>query len=270
MASKVRARQNDKILRPVLPNAGLRVAYQKKIDRLIDEMHASVTYWLTAAFRANEPLIAQDESPATALRAAIRRLTKRWLARFDDAAPELAKYFATAVSERSDATLRKILKDGGFSVEFKMTAAQRDVLNATIGENVSLIKSIPQRYLSQVEQSVMRSVQAGRDLGALSKELREHFGVTKRRAALLSLDQNNKATAALTRARQIETGITEAVWVHSGGGKHPRESHVKAGRDKQRYDVREGWLDPEVGKRIFPGELISCRCVCRSVVRGFS
>lgn len=233
-------------------------------------MHASVLYWLTAGYRANEPEIAQDESPAAAMRRRMRRLARRWLKNFDEAADDLARYFATSVAERSDATLKSILKKGGFTVEFKMTAAQNDVLQATIGQQVGLIKSIPERYLSNVEGLVMRSVQTGRDLGQLTKDLQEQHGVTRRRAAFIARDQNNKATAALTRARQVELGITEAVWVHSGGGKEPRASHAKAGREQVRYDIRQGWFDPQEGRHVLPGELINCRCVSRAVVPGFN
>ena len=77
------------------------------------------------------------------------------------------------------------------------------------------------------------------------------------------------ATASMTRARQTELGITEAIWMHSGGGKHPRPSHLAAGKSKTKYDVKVGWYDPDVGKNIFPGELPNCRCVSRAVVKGF-
>jgi len=262
--------RNEKLLRPVHPNAGLQAAYRRKLTALIDEMARSVECWLSAAYRANEPEIAQDESPAPALRAAMRRLARRWFRRFDVAAKELADYFATAVSDRSDAALKAILKKGGISVEFKMTKAQNDVLQATIGEQVGLIKSIPAQYLTSVEGLVMRSVQTGRDLGELTKALQKQHGVTKRRAAFIARDQNNKATASLTRARQVELGITEAIWVHSAGGKTPRPTHVKAGREQARYDVRKGWFDPHEQRHILPGELINCRCVARPVVKGFS
>jgi uncharacterized protein with gpF-like domain len=233
-------------------------------------MAASVDYWLRSTYRNNEPRIAQDELPASALKAAIRKLTARWQRRFNEAAPKLADYYATAIEKRSSAALRGILKEAGFTVEFKMTPATQDIFRATVQSNVELIKSIPAQYLTQVQGSVMRSVQTGRDLGALSKDLQEHFGVTKRRAAFIARSQNNMATASMTRARQAELGITEAIWMHSGGGKHPRPTHLAAGKSKTKYDVKVGWYDPDVGKNIFPGELPNCRCVSRAVVKGFS
>ena len=52
----------QKLLAPVHPNAGLEVAYQKKIDALIDAMHKSVNWWVMAAYRANLPEMAMDAS----------------------------------------------------------------------------------------------------------------------------------------------------------------------------------------------------------------
>ncbi|MGO4337857.1 phage minor head protein [Labrys sp. KB_33_2] len=260
----------EKVLRPVHPNAGIEAEYQRRLNRLIGEMHRSVLYWLSSAYRANQPRIAADETPADALRRAMREMASRWLKRFDEASSKLAEWFGQSVQNQSSAALKKILKDGGISVEFKMTPAMRDVLDATVNQNVSLIKSIPQQYLGQVEGSVMRSVQTGRDLATLSKELEARFGVTKRRAAFIARSQNNLATTAMSRARQLELGLDEAVWVHSGGGKTQRRSHVKASQARTRFSVAEGWLDPDVGEHIWPGQLPNCRCVSRAVVKGFS
>lgn len=268
-----------KPLAPVRPNVGLELAYQKKLDALIEDMHRSLIYWLRAAYRANEPELAQDApdaggfesqirqmSPARALQAAMRRLARRWQLKFNTAADELARYFAESATQRSDAALRSILRRNGLTVRFRMTRAANDVLQATIGQNVSLIRSIGQQHLGAVEGIVMRSVQAGRDLGYLSKELEHQFGVTKRRAAFIARSQNNLATAAIQRVRQTELGIAEAVWMHSGGGRTQRASHVKAGRDKVRYDVKTGWFDPHEQRHIWPGELPNCRCVARAVL----
>ncbi|MGE8129019.1 phage minor head protein [Methylobacterium sp. NPDC080182] len=230
-------------------------------------MDRSVGYWLKAAYRKNAPEMAQDELPAETLRRAIRALTRRWQAKFNDLAGDLAAYFAQSVSQRSDAALKAALKKGGFTVEWTMTRAQRDVVNSVVHENVSLIKSIAQQHLSKVEGIVMRSVATGRDLGQLTKDLQEQFGVTKRRAQFIAQSQNQMATAALTRARQLEIGVTEAVWVHSSGGKKPRRSHVT--NNGKTYDVNKGWYDPDEKVWTFPGVLPRCRCVSKAVIPGF-
>lgn len=215
-------------------------------------------------------IMAMDATPAAELQRAIDEMTTRWTRRFGEAAPRLARYFATSARNRSDRTLMSILKKGGFTVRFKMTPVMQDVLDATIEENVGLIRSIPQKYLGEVQGMVMRSVQSGRDVGALARELRKTYGVSKRRAALIARDQNNKATAVVTRARYQEIGIEEAIWQHSHGGKEPRRTHLA--NSGKRYKVSQGWFDPDpkVRRRIWPGELINCRCVPRPVVKGFS
>lgn len=256
MAARALRRRDEVVLHAVRPNVGVEAMYRRRLRKLIDEMHASIAYWIEAAYKANEPAMAADEAPYAALRAALRKLRARWQRNFNQAAEDLARYFAKDVADRSDAALRSILRRGGFSVKFTMTPAARDIIGATVAENVSLIKSIPQQYLKDVEGAVMRSVQTGRDLGSLTKELQRSYGVTYRRAALIARDQNNKATSAMQAARQKELGITEAIWQHSHAGKVPRPSHVKM--DGRRYDVAKGMWDPDEGKFIWPGELINC------------
>ena len=250
------------------PNAGVEAAYRRALQASVRKMHESVLYWLRAAYRANEPEMAMDATPAVQLQRAIRKLTRRWSKKFDDLAEDLAKHFAKASSKRTDAQLRAILKRGGITVEFRMTPAQRDVFQATVKQNVSLIRSLPSQYLAQVEGMVMRSVQTGRDLATLTRDIEKQYGVTRRRAALIARDQNNKATSALTRVRQIDLGITEGIWVHSHAGEVPRPTHVKM--DGKKYNLAEGMWDADEHAWIHPGELINCRCVSRPVIPGLS
>lgn len=259
---------DERTLPPVRPSLGMAAAYRRKLDALIAEMQASLVYWLSAKYKANQPeIMALDASPAMELRRYIRKLSRRWQRNFDKAAPELADYFAQSTQDRTDAQLQRILRNGGFSVRFKMSAAQNDAYQAVIGENVGLIKSIAQQHLSAVEGAVMRSVQKGGDLGTLTDTLQQQYGVTRRRAAFIARDQNNKATAVMQRVRQKEIGIKQARWLHSAGGKEPRPTHVAM--SGKLYDIDKGMWDEDVKKWIFPGELPNCRCVSNGVVPGF-
>lgn len=207
-----------------------------------------------------------DLLPADELQALMSDVGEYWLARFDEAAPRLARFFAKGSAMRTDAQLRTILRDGGFSVKLQMTPEVLDVVRAAVHENVSLIKSIPQQYLKNVEGAVMRSVQTGRDLHTLTNHLQKQYGVTRRRAAFIARDQNNKATAVIQNARQRQIGITQAVWIHSHGGKTPRRTHLA--NDGKTFDVAKGWYDPDVGEYILPGQLPNCRCVMKSIIPG--
>lgn len=257
-------------LRPVRPAASLRIAYERRLLALVDEMNASVIYWLKARYRQAEPemtIYAADASPARAMQSAINRLRKRWLGRFDELADDLGGYFAKSVRDRCDKSMMDDFRKAGFTVRFKMSRAMNDAFQAVRAENVGLIKSIAQQHLASVETAVMQSVSAGRDLGTLTKVLQERHGVTRRRAALIARHQNNLATATMTRARHLELGITKAKWLHSAGGRTPRKEHIDF--TGQIYDIATGHDFGNGEGRVLPGTLINCRCVSVPIVPGF-
>ncbi|AET91677.1 putative phage head morphogenesis protein [Burkholderia sp. YI23] len=232
----------------------MEAAYRRRLTRLVDLMHTSLLYWLRACWRANEPELAQDASPARVLRRKIARLSRRWQRRFDNLAPALAQGFADSAMGRADGAFQSSLKRAGFAVDFRLTREANDAPQATIGANVGLIRSIAAEHLADVEGIVMRSVQPGQALGDL----------TIQRAAFIARDQNSKATVTVVCVRQEGLGITEAIWLHSHGGKHSRASHLAA--DDKRYKISEGLcLD---GVWTWPGREPNCRCVSRSVVPG--
>lgn len=266
----IRDKAGKKItLKPIHANAGIRAEYDRRLIALIREMAKSYAWFLRAQYRETPPRMAQDRTPAEELQTALRKLARRWKKNFDEAAPKLAKWFARTNLSRSDSALQKILRDAGFTVKFQVTPAMRDVMDATIAENVALIKSIPEEFHSKVEGMVMRSVTEGRNLSTLTKQLQARYGITYRRAKFISLDQNNKATAMLRRAREREVGIEEGTWLHSGGGREPRPTHVA--NSGKRFSLKDGWPDPALkGKRIWPGTEPNCRCTWRAVVKGFS
>lgn len=268
----------DILIRPVRPNAGIESAYNQALQKWVEALHRSLVWWISAQWHANTPELAQDAgmesfrdgSPANALRRAMHRMSRRWLKNFDKAAPELAKYFADKAMGSADRQLEDILQKAGFTVKFKLTAAANDAYQAVIAENVGLIKSIASQHLTEVEGLVMRSVQRGRDLGSLTEELAQRYDITKRRAAFIARDQNNKATSVINMTRQRQLGITQARWKHSHAGKKPRQSHVEAGRADggkgKIYDVDKGCLID--GVLIWPGQLPNCRCTSQSVIPG--
>ena len=252
-------------------NVGVQMAYQRKLQRLIAQMAASVQWWLKATYRAHPPLhtdhMAQDAPSAMlALRATLDRLTRHWQGRFDELAPEIARIFATTSTATAQRAMMDAFKRAGFTVSFKPTARAMEGLRAVIGENVSLIRSIPEQYLKDVEGQVWRSVAAGGDLQALTNGLTSKYGIAQRRAETIARDQNNKATAVVENIRRQELGIKQAIWQHSGAGKEPRPEHVKAGRDKLVFDLDKGaYLE---GKWVLPGQEINCRCTSRSIIPG--
>ncbi|MVW80186.1 phage head morphogenesis protein [Bordetella sp. 02P26C-1] len=228
-------------------------------------MHRAVLRSVRAIYEALPPELAQDESPAMALANEMRRLARKWLGRFEEEGPKQARRFAREAQRSTDASMAARLRDQGFSVQFKVTAEMNDAYQAVVAENVGLIRSIAEQHLQRVQGSVMRSVSTGRDLETLAKDIEKRYRLTRKRAGFIARDQNNKATAVITRVRQEGLGITHARWRHSRAGKQPRKSHLQA--DGEIYEVARGmFLD---GKWIRPGEEPNCRCVSQSIIPGF-
>jgi uncharacterized protein with gpF-like domain len=259
-------------LTAIRPNAGAAQLYAGQLQQLVDEMHNSLDYWLMAQLKKAPRVIlplAQDESWGAALKRRFKELTDRWVDRFEAAAPRLAEYYAQKAERRITGNLDKILADAGMTVRFKVTQPVRVAMQASVGEQVSLIKSIAAEHLADVEQTVLRGVSVGRDLETISRDLQDRYDVTRDRAALIARDQTNKMSAVITRVRQREAGITQAIWVHSTAGKKPRPEHVAYANGRHAtggpvYDVSRGaYLE---GVWTWPGHEVNCRCYSRPVL----
>ncbi|MGB6814679.1 MAG: phage minor head protein [Candidatus Sulfotelmatobacter sp.] len=262
-----------KFLRPIRANQGLKFRYQKQMLALIDEMRNSVEFWIEAQYKKAPPLLAQDASPSPSkkMQSRFKRIAKQWKNRFEEAAPKIAEAYLKGQFKATDSAMRMALRDAGIAVKFKMTPAMRDAFNASLTENVGLIRSIPEEYLQQVEGIVARSYATGRDLQTMVKRLKRLYPTAANRAVLIARDQSNKANAVTEQARRLELGIQKAMWLHSHGGKVPRPEHVKAGQERRIFDVAKGCPIPNekgVIEYILPGEKINCRCVSRSILTG--
>jgi uncharacterized protein with gpF-like domain len=257
-----------KTLDPVRPNLGIAAAYKRKLQALVDDLYAYAYARIVKTYRANPPRMAADASSAVTMQTVMDEIAKDWKASIKAAGLLLGQHFAMTVMRQTDLSMSRILRVSGFNVQFEMTPTMLEVMKASVGEQVSLIRSIEEKFFTDIEGLVMRSVSNGRDLRYLTDELEDRYNVTRKRAAFIALDQNNKATATLNRVRQKEIGIRQAVWVHSGASHHPRPSHVKASKEHLVYDIDTGaFLD---GEWIHPGEAINCRCVSRPIIPGLA
>jgi 8-oxo-dGTP pyrophosphatase MutT (NUDIX family) len=214
-------------------------------------------------------LDAPRKKPSTSLlmQRALDKWGKKWIIRLDKTSTRIALQFANKSKQATTTMMMKQLADAGFTVKFKPSERMVEAYDAVVAEQVGLIRSIPQKYLGDVQNVIWNGVMAGSDMAAISDNLSEKYGIAHRRAALIARDQNHKAKAAFEKAQRLELGITEAIWQHSHAGKDPRPSHVAM--DDERYDIRKGMWDPAVQKRIWPGTEINCRCIDKPVIPGF-
>lgn len=259
-------------LRPVRPPIAIQKAYHKKLKAFILEMDKSLFWWLRAAYRPVDKDIiqtAQDGAMGDLVKE-LRRLEREWLKKSNAFATETAEWFSgkiqgyTAISLQSEMKKRDLARMG-FDLKFAYhSVKERAIFKSIVTQNVNLIKSIASEHLTRVTGVVLRGIESGHDLGRMTEALKKSFGVTERRAAMISRDQTNKATQNLTRQRLMDYGVTQGKWLHTSAGKTYRDSHLEM--DGEIYDLEEGCYDPDYGDFIQPGELVNCHCVCVPVI----
>lgn len=276
--------------RAVKPNYAIELMYRKKLMAMVDEMQRSVLWWIRARYKSRLPEIIQDSakplwvrvyryvsdaSPSRDLEKELKKVMRRWKRRFDDMSEDIARNFVKQNNTASTASMIAALKAKGFALTLKNTYLTNDVLQSLIIENTNLIKSIPQQYFTEVQGLVMRSIRGGRDMGFLTEQLEKRYDITKNRAITISRDQTNKATESITRARNVALGVKKGVWIHIGGSKHPRETHMAMNgqefylSDDPESGIEKGLFDADVGYNILPAELVNCKCTYSPVIPMF-
>lgn len=259
-------------LKPINYNAGNIKWYQKQLLTEIREMNDEVRREIVNAIRDN-PLaqdanLAMDANPVEMIRKMLDVLSGKWVRDFINKAKSWSDEMIDKTQSAVDRGLLAAARRESMTINMQWTEAMLEKREAIIAENVSLIRSIPEKYFTEVEGMVYRAVARGGDRKLLADEIERNFGkrhgITRRRAEFIARDQTRKATSALSAARQQAAGIVEGEWVHSGGGNKPRHSHVKAGRERKRFKLSEGCLID--GEYIMPGQLPNCGCVWRPVL----
>lgn len=264
---KLVAPTNDDIVcDPVWPSVANEIAYYHALRVPIGQM-AWEAMELVKGLR--EPIkLATDVSPVEQIRRKLDKFATRWTGRWASMEERIAEKFASGAWTATDNGMRASFKKAGFTIAFKPTKPMLLAFNVRVQTNVNLIRSIPQQYLKDVGQAVWDTTTTTGDMNALYERIQAIHKIADHRAALIARDQNNKAKASFENTRCAELGITEAEWQHSGGGKEPRPTHLKAGQLRIRFNILKGWLDPATGKFIWPGTEINCRCTRRNIIPG--
>lgn len=211
---------------------------------------------------------AADASPASQSRILLNRLKERFAQLFAENAKQFAVRMVDQSNLASGSDVHRSLKEISAVFTLKptvITDTMREFMTVKIAENVSLIKSIPAEYMTQIEGQVYRSMTDGKGLSELIPWLREQTGVTERRAKLIATDQTHKAYSGLNRGRMEAAGIESFEWVHSGGGLHPRKRHQAMSGNIYRFDNLPVIEDD--GTRGIPGQAINCRCTMVPVLK---
>lgn len=256
--------------RAVWPNPGVERWYKQQLVALLTHAHFDIATEVGMIMHDNPPDIgfANDAPSATVqIDRAMKSWAKKWTLKFDKLSLDLAKKFAGKNFQDAERGMRAAFRDAGLTVKFDITKKSKGAYKMVVAENVNLIKSIPQKYLTDVQSNVWASVMKGGDMASLSRKLKKTYDISTDRAALIARDQNNKAKAIIENVRRQEIGITEAIWQHSSAGREPRPTHVAM--DGKTFKLAKGMYDSDEGEYVYPGQLINCRCTSRAIIKEF-
>lgn len=245
--------------------------YIAKLTALVDKMTNEVENKLTALFKSNtaKQFFAQDDSISSQARILTNQLTAKFEDLFGHKAKPLAQEMIDQQDQNSKTALSASLKElsGGLVLKTDfLNAEMGEILTAAVAQNVSLIKSIPSKYMEQIKYSTLHSITTGNGLADLIPAFEKYGKITKKRAKNIAEDQTRKVYNQLNTSRQKALGLKQFEWLHSGGGQHPRELHIDV-LNGQIYNLdNPPIIDEDTGERGIPGQLPNCRCTQRPVL----
>ncbi|AUR87935.1 head morphogenesis domain protein [Vibrio phage 1.106.O._10N.286.51.F7] len=250
-----------------LPKA-IGISYNAELQRMVRRIKKDIDQSINPQVKDLEFEYTAD-SWADVIEVSLAALRQRWSsAVFNRFAERLASKFVQAVNLQNQQQFQNQYKSFGINI-YAGNQAVSDYLDATVKDNVRLIKSIPDQYLTQVESIVLGNMRAGMRPSAINKQLQDQFGVTERRARVISRDQVSKASNGLAKKRMESSGFKYFQWIDSKDSRvRSRHKHIankvtKYG--KGIYSFSDLPLNDK-GIPIAPSDDIQCRCVMRPVL----
>lgn len=243
-------RPKKRLPRQVHPSA-IEAGYAKDARALIrrvaaiyrEQLFPLLRHWLSRT-----DALHLDDEASEALKAA-RAAAAKAFAQME--LEDLAHKYAERTQVYQRGQLEKQLR-GAVGVDvFAESPKTQARVEAFVRQNVSLIRSIPERLAGDVEYRVLDAVNRGTRVEDLASELEERFDVSESRAELIARDQVNKLYGQLQEDRQTELGIESYVW-RTAMDERVRPEHADREGDSFRWDD-----PPEDGA---PGEPVLCRC----------
>lgn len=247
--------------KPLAYPAGVEARYRAGLERLVREMMLETVRELKSTLDVPVKVSAFDASDASQTRIMMNRLSKTLAALFAVKGRKLIEQMTASTFAASKTALHSSMEQlsGGLSLKTDLFGGDmEEITKATIAENVALISSIPEQFIQRLEGEMYRAMAGGKGLSDVVDSVRKYGGMSERRTRLLASDQVKKFYSNVNRERSKELGLTKAEWVHSGGGREPRHSHVKM--NGQIYDIEKGCWDETEQKFVQPAELPNCRC----------
>ncbi len=250
------------------------VSFNALLQKMVREIRKDVDRTILPLLRELEPQFQADAMPTMdqygpQLLAALRALVERWSS---PAMRQIAEQTSTEFVRNANRVNRERFERdlGTFGIDvFSDSPDLQDYIQVSIADNTRLIMSIPDQYLTNVESIVLTNVRAGGRPAAVATQLREQFGVTRRRAQLIARDQTAKVNGDLAARRQQSSGLEYFEWIDSDDERVRRRHGDIADKVTAYGEGIYRWDNPPLsntGVPIIPGSDFQCRCIARPVL----
>lgn len=140
-----------------------------------------------------------------------------------------------------------------------------DIVQKWVDQSVSMIQSIPQQELGQMEQIISDGFRNGSSISDIAQEIQDEYNVSKSKAQFIARDQIGTLNSQLTRRQHEDAGVKKYIWRDSGDSKVRDCHHALNGKICSWDDPPEMWQMKRggrvyTGRRCHPGEDFGCRC----------
>ncbi len=256
-------------------NFAVQDRYSRALVSMVKQMTRQTESVLKREFATphGKEYFAEDANISSSSRIAISKLREKFTSMFAGKSKPLAKRMIDESAQANANAMTQNLKllSNGLDIGRRVfEKPMEELVIASIAENVSLIKSIPQEYFTDIEGAVMRSITSGNGLADLVPFLKSHEGITVKRARLIAGDQSRKVYSNISAERMKAIKQTKYIWRHSSAAQEPRPLHAH-GLNGNIYDLNDPPViqyakgkQPEVRGK--PGDLINCMCFMQSII----
>ena len=292
--TKLTGKKPPKTLRPVKEPRMVELEYYRGLKKFTAFMKKYVRENLMPELKKLQPQYTQD-GYTDDLGSIFNRMRTTLLS----AVPiQLASQMVRGVEIRNRKRFSGLLNSAfGVDVEGVLaTTGLQEFTEAQIAKNATLIKSIPEEFIKNIETIVYNGVVSGADYATIAKQISgtkdisSVFGKLDNRAKVIARNEVATINSQINQKRLQQLGLDLYIWRTSSdervrgkpGGRYPDA--------RPRHDTMDGkvckWDDPTVyadsikqakegkwkkrssinGPSQHPGEPIACRCIAEAVV----
>ena len=248
---------------PVKSNEAYAERKSKELQRQVAKLQKDINKAVNGLIGTAGVLATTGEAKAT-----FTKLLDDYTKKFNLLSSTFSNDMVSNIDKQVTRDLGRSLKDlsGGLTIKTdSISNVTKNIISASVDQSTTLIRSIPQDYITEVREIVMRTF--GSPSGDFQNTVKEidklldtRYKKYKNKAKNLVLDQTRKAYAGISDQRMREVGVTNYRWKHAGGSVNPRPYHKNV-LDGKVFSLDDPpIINPSTGERGHPGDAINCKC----------